>query len=220
MPQVHGYKVSGRYTAAFSTIHPSGLCPGSRLQWMPSPSHPLGCSSPRPSLLSTRLGASLPPTFHVIWKFQLGQRFCLFLFVSLVRLIYVFFHPRCSSAGPKATCSSPPIIRFFSNQHLVPSIHPGRQLGKTCLISATNDDCTGTCLLNLPPDSHIYASLRCVYIFPFEKSRSDALFQLFTTRSWCEPGYTGVLKIEPVIDSSYRWWIPFCSCSWTTARSI
>src|SRR5689334_5860206 len=94
------------------------------------------------------------------------------MFLSFVCLVRFLFHPRfspsCQQAGTQGYSSN---IRFPSTcrQYVVPSLYPGCQSSKACLVPATNDGRTCSCLLDIRRPSTIrffsgYASLRCVHI--------------------------------------------------------
>jgi hypothetical protein len=174
MPQLYGFKVGGFHASAFPAVLPCGLCSGSSIQWMPPSGSSFRCSSSRTSILSTYLGASIPSTLHLIWKLQLGQRFCvLCLFVSLVSLLFVLLLPRRTPSS-KAICSTSAIIRFSSNQHMVPAVHPGCQSSQACIVPASDDGCSGPCLLNWISKDH-NTLLHDVYLFFHSKSHDQTI---------------------------------------------
>lgn len=179
MPKVHSFKVSCSHASAFPALQPGGLYPGGCIQWwLPGPGCSPRCSSPWPTLLPIYPGAPLHSTFDLLWKLQLGQRFCvLFMFISFVRLIYVVLYPSFFH-GSEAACSSCSInIRFSSDQHVVSPIHSGRQPSQACLVSATDDGWSGSCLLEPPWPCgllHGYAFYD-VFIFPFQSKSYDEM---------------------------------------------
>jgi hypothetical protein len=148
MLSFHSHKVSGLNTHAFSSLQPSGLQPGRRVQRiLPGP-----CGSP--ARFSSRLSLCpiALPALHLLWKLELGQRLGILCLLIGILIVFDFLLPaRFFFPGSQVFFSgSSTTIRFSSTsgQYVVPAFHPGSQSGQACVLPAFDDDGAGPLLLD------------------------------------------------------------------------